>query len=345
MKPYVAALHGALLGTAVGDALGLPAEGMTASQIRRRWNGSWQMRFIFGRGMMSDDTEHSLMVAQALISHPVDPTAFQRTFARKLRWWFLGLPAGVGLGTARACVKLWIGYPPQRSGVNSAGNGPAMRSAILGVCFSQEPQLRRRFVSAATQLTHTDPRAELAALAVAECAAWSNRSESPTALIEDLKRLSADPEWQQKMNALSQSLFIQESVGSFATSLGLSRGVTGYALHTVPVAIYACLLHRENFRKAMTEALNCGGDTDTVGAIVGAIMGAWNGASEIPSEWLERFRDWPRGRQHIQQIASRLAQGKDVPQSEVPVFLPFVLIRNVFFLLIVLLHGFRRLVP
>ena len=63
---------GLLLGTAVGDALGLPSEGLTAEQIRRRWKGQWTMRFIFGRGMVSDDTEHTLMVAQALLSHPGD---------------------------------------------------------------------------------------------------------------------------------------------------------------------------------------------------------------------------------------------------------------------------------
>ena len=41
------------------------------------------------------------------------------------------LPAGVGLATARACLKLWLGFSPERSGIYSAGNGPAMRSAVL----------------------------------------------------------------------------------------------------------------------------------------------------------------------------------------------------------------------
>jgi ADP-ribosylglycohydrolase len=61
---------GLLLGTAVGDALGLPAENLSPEKIRRRWPGGWKMRFIFGRGMVSDDTEHTLMVAQALLEHP-----------------------------------------------------------------------------------------------------------------------------------------------------------------------------------------------------------------------------------------------------------------------------------
>src|SRR5882724_11800805 len=63
---------GVLLGTAVGDALGLPAENLSPERIRKRWSGKWRMRFLFGRGMISDDTEHTIMVAQALLSDAFD---------------------------------------------------------------------------------------------------------------------------------------------------------------------------------------------------------------------------------------------------------------------------------
>src|SRR6266566_1964555 len=98
--------EGVLLGTAVGDALGLPAENLSPGRIRRLWPGEWRMRFFLGRGMFSDDTEHALMVAQALLAQPDDPGKFQRTLAWKFRWWLSAFPAGVGLATARACLKL-----------------------------------------------------------------------------------------------------------------------------------------------------------------------------------------------------------------------------------------------
>ena len=96
---------GALLGTALGDAVGLPAEGLSAQRIKRRWPDGWKHRLLPGRGMVSDDTEHTVMVAQALIAAPRDATAFQRELARRLRWWFVRLPAGVGLATARSCLN------------------------------------------------------------------------------------------------------------------------------------------------------------------------------------------------------------------------------------------------
>src|ERR1700757_4448141 len=96
------AFVGVLLGTAVGDSLGLPSEGLSRQRIRARWCGVWQHRFLFGRGMVSDDTEHTLFVAQALLAHPDDPIAFQRCLAWKLRLWLLGVPAGIGLATLKA---------------------------------------------------------------------------------------------------------------------------------------------------------------------------------------------------------------------------------------------------
>jgi len=105
--------------------------------------------------MISDDTEHTLMVAQSLLKHPDDAAAFARSLAWRLRWWFLGLPAGVGLATARACLKLWLGFPPQRSGVHSAGNGPAMRSALLGAYFFDDQP--RRYRTIRRRLDQADP--------------------------------------------------------------------------------------------------------------------------------------------------------------------------------------------
>ena len=63
---------GLLLGAAVGDALGLPAEGLSPGRKRALFGRGWRHRFALGRGMLSDDTEHTFFVAQALLTHPGD---------------------------------------------------------------------------------------------------------------------------------------------------------------------------------------------------------------------------------------------------------------------------------
>jgi ADP-ribosylglycohydrolase len=339
---------GLLLGTAVGDALGLPAEGLSRGRIERRWHGEWRHRFFVGQGMCSDDTEHSLFVAQAFLAHPEDPTAFQHCLAWKFRWWLLGLPAGIGFATLRAILRLCVGFPTTRSGVFSAGNGPAMRTAILGAYFAEEPAKRRAFVSAAARLTHTDPKAETAALAIAEAAAWAVGQQEPAAsLLQRLPSLARDPEWPALCQKLQEALSRGASVLAFADELGLRHGVSGYAYHSVPVAIYAWLRHPGDFPKALKAALDCGGDTDTVGAMVGALAGASCGEQGIPGEWLTGIAEWPRSCGFIRQVATRLAEQKAArqPLGPVPYFWPGLLPRNLLFLGVVLAHGFRRLAP
>ena len=341
---------GLLLGTAVGDALGLPAENLSPDTIHRRWKGDWKMRFLPGRGMISDDTEHTLMVAQALISCPDDATTFQRTFARKLRWWFAGMPGGVGLATAKACLKLWLGFPPGKCAVPSGGSGPAMRSAIIGAFFAENPQKRSEFVLASSRLTHKGWQAEAAALAIAEAAASVVAGPSapdPSQVLPALGGLCNEREWLQRVSQIESALERNDSVSDFVRALGLEKGVSGYSLHVVPVALYAWLRHSGDFRSALVAALSCGGDTDTVGAILGALCGASCGAKNIPQEWIDGLIEWPRSVAFMRAAAQRLADQKEAgqPLAEVRFFSPGLIPRNIFFFAVVILHGFRRLLP
>ena len=104
-KPLATALQGCLIGTAVGDSLGLPMEGLSRKRIAKRFNKSLRQCLIGSWGMCSDDTEHAFFVAQALLSSKGDSKQFRQS-CLKLRWWFAAIPAGIGLATARACFAL-----------------------------------------------------------------------------------------------------------------------------------------------------------------------------------------------------------------------------------------------
>jgi hypothetical protein len=105
--------------------------------------------------------------------------------------------------------------------------------------------------------------------------------------------------------------------------------------------------HGSDFRVALAGALSCGGDTDTVGAILGALCGASGGSGVIPKEWLERVWEWPRSVTFMRCLADALAEqklgGKVVKSTRY--FWPGIIPRNILFLGVVLVHGFRRLLP
>ena len=150
-------LEGVLLGTAVGDALGLPLEGLSARTIARRFAPVARYRLWGRTGFVSDDTEQSALVAQALAMHPDDVGLAVARFRRSLLGWFFRLPFGIGLATLRSCVRIALGL--SRSGVNSAGNGAAMRAAVVGVAFADDRHLRWTFSDALARVTHLDARA------------------------------------------------------------------------------------------------------------------------------------------------------------------------------------------
>ena len=63
-------LAGTLLGVALGDALGLPCEGMSARSIARRFGAVDRFRLLGQTGFVSDDTEQTALIAQSLAAFP-----------------------------------------------------------------------------------------------------------------------------------------------------------------------------------------------------------------------------------------------------------------------------------
>jgi len=353
METPPAALEGCLLGGAVGDALGLPAEGLSPRRQRALFGDINRHRLLFGRGMISDDTEHALLTANALLDSGGDPDRFGASLARGLRRWACLLPVGAGRSTLAACLRLLLGVPPDRSGVPSAGNGPAMRAAILGVGFGHDSPRLRALVRASTRVTHTDPRADHAALAVALCAYLFSRGRTDgdgflAAVEECLPWDDGDAaETLTALRAAAASAGRGENTLRFARSIGCGEGVSGYVLHTVPVAVHASLRHPDDFPAAVRAAVACGGDTDTTAAITGGIVGSRVGGVGIPADWIAGIAEWPYGVAGWKETARRLAatRATGCPQGEVRVFFPGLFLRNAAFLLVVLFHGLRRLLP
>ncbi|PSB57297.1 ADP-ribosylglycohydrolase family protein [Chamaesiphon polymorphus] len=345
-----AQIIGAILGTAVGDAIGLPYEGLSRRRGAKLLGTPDRHRLLFGFGMVSDDTEHTCIVAQSLIAAGGDVTKFQQQLARRLRWWLLSLPAGVGLATLRSILKLWLGFSPDRSGVFSAGNGPAMRAAIIGVAIA-DPVKLKEFVRVASRITHTDPKAEYGAFAIALAA--QNACKSDRVSGDDfLFQLSSDlgteaDELLLLIKRAIDSVKDGDSTVQFANSMGLTQGVSGYVYHSVPVAIHAWLSNQDNFKRSIIETVECGGDTDSIAAMVGGITGASVGKDGIPVEWLNKLIEPFLSVDWMERLSKQLALSLETKKASRSIKLPIIaqFLRNICFLLVVLTHGFRRLLP
>lgn len=327
-------LHGCLLGTLVGDALGLPAEGLSAARIARRFPGPLRHRLAFGRSCGSDDTDHAVLSAQAWAGCGDDPARFARRLAWRLRGWLASAPPGVGLATARAGLKLWLGWSPARAGVVSAGNGPAMRAPILGAMLADRPERRREAVLISTNLTHRHPDAEAGALWLAAWAAAWMHGEEPDVPAIAAASGGAHPVWRELPNLLAAP-----DAQAWAAEV-CPRGVSGWICHSVPAVLMVLAAHRDEPAQALDLLFRLGGDTDSTMALAGGLLGLRHGPDCWPEAWTSRLVNPPLGLPALERLAATLAEGRPGPWAWWA--LP---LKHLALLPIVLGHGLRRMLP
>ena len=356
-------ISGSLIGMAVGDALGLPREGLKPLRARRIFGDELRHRLFLGRGMISDDTEHACMTGQAILASKGDVGRFRKSLAWKLRWWLMGVPAGIGLGTLRSILKLWIGISPTKSGARSAGNGPAMRAPIIGVLGAGNPEWMEESVRASTLMTHRDIRADEGALVTGAAAEFSASNGGKISdwnkVLSHVRKYITQDELSARMDLVERHLIRGSDPEELSHEMGQANGVSGYINNTVPVAIYCWLRFPDDYASSVSQAIRLGGDSDTVGAITGALAGQTVGLAGIPAAWIEGMMEWPRTVSWILDLADRLALfHEDHHDSSISddsiaddsirpkrLFWPGQFARNLFFAAVVLTHGFRRLFP
>ncbi|HEU0116039.1 MAG TPA: ADP-ribosylglycohydrolase family protein [Thermomicrobiales bacterium] len=277
--------RGCLLGLACGDALGGPAEFMTRDGIARAYpdglrdfvGGGW---LDLAPGEITDDTQLTLALARALDVRGLDMDAF----ARELRVWLRSEPKDIGNTTRAALEELAAGAPWDRAGeqalarlpATTASNGAAMRCAPVALRFRREPAALVQASLASARITHAEPRAAWATVAVNQAIvhllAGGDSASAPSAAARDIPNDE-----------------VRRAVLEGSTKPRASLRAGGFVIHTLEAAFWS-LRNAENAEAAIVAAVALGEDADTTGAVAGALVGAWQGASALPERWLARLQ-------------------------------------------------------
>lgn len=346
MKDMEKKLSQVIWGTLIGDSIGLPMEGLKPHKIEQLgWTSPLKHRFLFGRGMWSDDTDHTLHLIDAALKADGDPILFKRLFSRRLKFWLSTLPPGIGLGTLRSIVKQVIGVPLSKTGVFSAGNGPSMRAASIGVIYPNNDELRRSFTVAHTELTHSDPKALDASALVSDVAAAFVRGEHSCQNVLAQHLSQADGEWQSILEAIQKSLNPNLAPHEALKTLGIipRKGVSGYSYHTVPAVLYVGMKHQWDFEPVITEIISLGGDTDSTAAIAGALAALHpSNKNAIPATWSQRLTEWPITTARIDRVCKKIGNGERGSFYKWYLW-PFLLLRNLVQFLVIFVHLVFRL--
>ncbi|MGV9590177.1 ADP-ribosylglycohydrolase family protein [Streptomyces tendae] len=274
---------GAVVGSAVGDALGGPFEFGPQGAYSARFptpggvgemcgGGGWD------RGEATDDTQMAVLVAESLLEQK--GLDLPDIFARFQRW-AASEPKDIGLQTEDVLTNgmPWDLAAAIHFQVNrrAAGNGSLMRASTSAVYFA-----------AAGQQATMDAARRIAALTHGDRAAWEG-----TAIFHELVRLLLDGHT-EPLTALDDILVLvhPDHRGRYATVLSpdwhpdQATEFNGAVWPCLGSALWA-LRTTTSFEDAIRAAIDLGGDTDTVAAVTGGLAGAYYGLDAIPARWTE----------------------------------------------------------
>jgi len=293
---------GALLGTAVGDALGMPIEGLSHQNVRTYYKGIKEYRDDDQRGDLdagqwTDDTQMTFALVRALTetSDPGDwPSAVAEayvTLRSEARRW--------GPTSQTAIDRLAGGTAPETAGVpDRPTDGAAMRAAPLGAWWAATGADRETAfppIREVLAVTHRHPAALAAGWGQAAAVRVLLRLDKPaafdriafweelidaTAWAED--RLGEDHRVTDRLRSLDGI------IDSFPLDLrDACDGVTVRADEAWPFACAMVARRPHLLENTLLSGINVGGDADTTGAMMGAQLGALHGWAAIPAEWKE----------------------------------------------------------
>jgi ADP-ribosylglycohydrolase len=298
--------EGAIVGLAVGDAIGYPCEFRTRPKILAAFPPNGVTGFVAGHdprwpavpmiigkehapGTYSDDTQMSLAIAEALVDARGDGLeAIMEAMSRRFVAWSRSEENDRAPGSTcmTGCAALGRGVPWRDAGVKeSKGAGAPMRAVPIGLRFHGNREKLLEVARASSIPTHGHDAAIEGTAAVALAAAMCLHGESPAAIydaiMEECAPRSAD--FARCLEKLPRLLDAPPEVALSEEGLGESW----ISEEAVASALYCLTRTPDDFRTAVLVASNTDGDSDTIACIVGGLSGARNGVEAIPREWRE----------------------------------------------------------
>ena len=323
MDPRFSRAYGALAGLALGDALGMPTQAMSPEQIRAVYgritglvDGDASQPYAPGMpaGSVTDDTEQALLVASLLIrgrgssSGRVALNAVEFAHAL-LAWEDSMIERGsldlLGPSTKAALERVRAGEEPLTVGGEGTTNGAAMRVTPIGIAVSTEdPEAFAEAVWSSCRVTHATRQGFQSAALVAAAVSMGIDAQRTFTFPEDVRSLlwkaltyveslPARGAWTPEPDVVAATRRAMQLAANPASSslecLVEQVGTSVASAHAIPMAF--ALLARDPSPRALLDAANLGGDTDTIGAIAGAILGAAFGVEVLPADSLSMIEE------------------------------------------------------
>ena len=289
-------VYGALIGQAVGDALGAPTEGMTRQEIAGRYG--WVADFVSDDPAGTDDTEYAVLTARTVLRHGHDLTLADVTAAwrENLAGQQGGFARG-GFSEMTAINNLRAGMAAPQTGSDNHemwSDGCAMRIAPVGAFCAGDPAEAARLAAIDAQVSHSRDgiycaQAVAAAVAVAVVAAsWESVVRA------GLDAVPGDSWSARKISAAvdigSRSASVADAVDELYDAIPIfCYPWADVAPEATALAFGMFAAARGDYVGSVLGGVNVGRDADTIAAMSGSLAGALHGAQAVPERWRGRI--------------------------------------------------------
>jgi len=294
--------EGAMLGLAIGDALGVPVE------FHERGGFEPVIDFQDSRlpaGHWSDDTAMALCLGESLIEKKeFDPTDQIEKYLQWLRYGYCsstGIAVGVGLTILRSLSTYkkedgpYVTNTPRRSD----GNGSLMRLAPVPLYFHKNPVLAIDNAGLSSKTTHGSILCSDACRYFSGLIIGALNGLSKEELLSPLYCPVKDYFNSNKLSTQIENV----ALGSFKNKSEKEIRGSGYVVESLEAALWA-FYNSESFEEGVLMAVNLGDDADTTGAIFGQLAGAYYGITRIPGRWVDSVAK----REEIIALATKLME-------------------------------------
>jgi len=304
--------YGALVGGAIGDAMGMPASFLTRSQITAAYGyiqdflePEKDVQSCHGDlkvGEITDDTMESAILSQVLIHHGAFSEA---AFNAAMKKWAIEQKmlesTVIGPSTRRYLTALIEGTDPKLTAGKGVTNGSAMRVAPIGIRYHGDLDKCIEAAAKSSLPSHGSKPAVAAACAVAAGVALGvHGGYTP----RDILRAAADAAaYGEKIGAevtapsvsrrlrLVETIVDQEKNGDITAVLDELVAIFGASMmsyESAAIAFGAFYATGGHGAQGVLAAINAGDDADTNGSICGNLCGAYSGARAFPAPWRDR---------------------------------------------------------
>lgn len=310
MRPVYDKVWGALVGVAVGDAMGMPAEFFPREKIKEIYgtindfiepSSQNPITAGFKRGQVTDDTLQTIVVAKSIINNKgkIVPEDIARSI---IAWAEEEQQKGrkfIGPSTQKAFEAIKKGVSLERTGKDGVTNGGAMRIVPVGIMsyHGDDDQLIEN-VALACMPTHNTGVAISAAAAVAKAVSCGIQGHTDVKEIIQASIATADkakgkgyqtvfPSVAKRAELALKIVDAAEDEGQALRELYDVIGTGFSAAESVPTALALVYMSQGDPVKCAKLAANIGGDTDTIGAMSCGICGAIKGINAFPQSYIE----------------------------------------------------------